>query len=211
MVNEEGEQVDELGFSSDKLFKSRHEIDVVDNTHYITQPFAGGLLTFTLIDQSVHMLSGSVAPGLQTLGESFNTGSQWNPSLGTLDVGDDLSGGGTAAGRRVQLPWGGGTFDIDQLNDDGRTIMLRAIEWGGGAENPSLPPQLLFVVADSASLSGQETAKKALIESWGYLVKLIDESDSQSNFDAALALNDVAYISGSVDNSNLGNKLTMAP
>ena len=210
VVNEEGEQVDELGFSADKLFKSRHEIDVVDNTHYITQPFAAGLLSFTSSDQSVHMLSNSLAPGLQTLGESFNTGSLWQPSLGTLDVGDGLSGGGTAAGRRVQLPWGGGTFDINELTDDGRTIMQRAIEWGGGAENPSLPPQLLFVVADSASLSGQETAKKALIESWGYLVKLIDESDSQSNFDAALALNDVAYISGSVDNSNLGNKLTDA-
>jgi len=141
VVNEEGEQVDELGISAGKLFKTRREIDVVDNSHYITQPFATGLLTFTSVDQSVHMLSGQVAPGLQTLGESFNTGSQWEPSLGTLDAGDTLSDGtSTAVGRRVQLPWGGGTFDINQLTDDGRTIMQRAIEWAEGAGGASTMP-----------------------------------------------------------------------
>ena len=141
VVNEEGEQVDELGISAGKLFKTRREIDVVDNSHYITQPFATGLLTFTSVDQSVHMLSGQVAPGLQTLGESFNTGSQWEPSLGTLDAGDTLSDGtSTAAGRRVQLPWGGGTFDINLLTDDGRTIMQRAIEWAEGAGGASTMP-----------------------------------------------------------------------
>jgi hypothetical protein len=141
VVNEEGEQVDELGLSGGKLFKTRREIDVVDNTHYITQPFATGLLTFSAVDQSVHMLSGQIAPGLQTLGESFNTGSQWAPSLGTLDTGDTLSDGtSTAPGRRVQLPWGGGTFDINLLTDDGRTIMQRAIEWAAGAGAPSTQP-----------------------------------------------------------------------
>jgi len=139
VVNEEGEQVDELGFSADKLFKSRHEIDVIDNSHYITETFATGLLTFTSSDQSVHMLVSQIAPGLQTLGESNNVGGQWEPSLATLDAGDDLSGGGTAAGRRVELPWGGGTFNINLLNDDGRTIMQRALEWGAGVATVTGP------------------------------------------------------------------------
>jgi len=210
VVNEEGEQVDELGFSADKLFKSRHEIDVIDNAHYITQPFATGLLTFTSSDQSVHMLISSLAPGLLTLGESFNTGSQWEPSLGTLDAGDDLSGGGTAAGRRVQLPWGGGTFDINQLNDDGRSIMQRAIEWGAGAGCASMKP-LLLVVGDAATLSSKDDGMKTLMESWCYNVTVIDDGDSQANFDAAAAAADVVYVSGTTSGPSLQDKLTGSP
>ena len=140
VVNEEGEQVDELGFSQEKLFKSRDQIDVVDNTHYITEVFPTGLLTYLSSQQSVHMLGGTQAGGLQTLGETLNFGSLWAPSLAVLEKDSVLYGGGNAWGRRVQLPWGGGTFDVDELNDDGRTIMQRAIEWaaGGGAAAPTL-------------------------------------------------------------------------
>ena len=150
VVNENGEQVDELGFAQDKLYKSLDEIDVLDNTHYITALFPGGLLTITTSVQAVHMLSGSLAPGLQTLGESLNTGTIWKSSLAVLDVGDDLYGGGTAEGRRVQLPWGGGAFDIDQLTDDGRSLMRRAIEWGA-AESGALVSLLAHWKLDETS------------------------------------------------------------
>ncbi|MGI9258462.1 MAG: LamG domain-containing protein, partial [Gammaproteobacteria bacterium] len=206
VVNEEGEQVDELGFSLDKIFKSRDEIDVVDNTHYITQLFATGLVTHSTASQSVHMLSGSEAPGLSTLGESFNTGSIWESSLAVLETGDALSGGGTAAGRRVELPWGGGTFDINLLTPDGLTIMQRAIEWGAGATAVANTP-LLLVVADPANLTTQETAKKALIESWGYSVNLIDDAASPTEFVDAFAVNDVVYVSGDVSDASVGNNL----
>ncbi len=139
VVNEDGLQAFVLRFADDLTFKTRHEIDVVDNTHYITEPFATGLLSFVSSEQTVYMLNTGVAPGLQTLGMSFNVGSQWDSSLGTLDVGDDLSGGGQAAGRRVQLPWGYNTFDINQLNDNGRTIMRRAIEWAAAAGSQTGP------------------------------------------------------------------------
>jgi len=210
VVNEEGEQVDELGISQDKLFKSRHEIDVIDNTHYITQPFASGLLTITSSDQSVHMLASNQAPGLLTLGQSFNTGALWEPSLAVIETGDDLWGGGTAAGRRVQLPWGGGTFDINQLTDDGRTIMQRAIEWAAGAGCASSPP-LLLVVGDAATLSSKDAGMKSLMESWCYSVTLIDDSDSQANFDAAAAAVDVVYVSGTTSGPALLDKLTGSP
>jgi Tfp pilus assembly protein PilX len=210
VVNEEGEQVDELGISQDKLFKSRHEIDVIDNTHYITQPFATGLLTFTSSDQSVHMLASNQAPGLLTLAESFNTGSIWEPSLAVIETGDDLWGGGTAAGRRVQLPWGGGTFDINQLTDDGRTIMQRALEWGAGAGCASSKP-LLLVVGDAATLSGKDAGMKTLMESWCYNVTVIDDGDSQANFDAATAAADVVYVSGTTSGPALLDKLTGSP
>ena len=206
VVNEEGEQVDELGIAGDKLFKTRHEIDIVDNLHYITQPFATGLLTFVSSDQSVHMLAGDIAPGLLTLAESFNVGSHWEPSLAVIETGDDLDISGTAAGRRVQLPWGGGTFDINQLNDDGRTIMQRAIEWGAGAAGA--PPQtILFVVPDATALGPQDTAKKTLMESWGFDVSLITAAEPQSVFDAAVASADVAYISEETLSGDTNTKL----
>ena len=210
VVNEEGEQVDELGFSGDKLFKTRREIDLIDTSHYITQPFSPGLLQFASSDQSVHMLSAATAPGLQTLGQSFNTGTLWEPSLATLDPGDDLWGGGTAAGRRVELPWGGDTFDINQLTDDGRTIMQRALEWGAGTEDLDFSTELLFVVADPSALTGAETAKKSLIESWGYTVNLLDDADSVADFAAAFEVNAVIYVSGEVSDIAIGSKLIKA-
>ena len=52
--------------------------------------------------------------------------------LDVIDQGAALYGGGTAAGRRVKLPWGGNDFDINSLTADGQTIMKRAIEWARG-------------------------------------------------------------------------------
>ena len=129
VVNEEGDQVDELGFATDRIFKSNSQIDVLDNTHYITQPFSTGLLTFATSSQSIHMLSGSRAPALTTLAQSLNIGSLWLPSLATIETGGALAGGGNAAGRRVQMPWGGSTFNIGALTADGQTLMQRALEW----------------------------------------------------------------------------------
>lgn len=45
-----------------------------------------------------------------------------------------------AAGRRVFLPWGSGGFDIDHLNDDGRALLQRALQWAADTvpDNPGL-------------------------------------------------------------------------
>jgi hypothetical protein len=72
-----------------------------------------------------------MAAGLQNLAISGS-----NSALDILESGALLWGGGTAAGRRVKLPWAGGTnFDVNALNADGRTLLKRAIEWGAGAIN----------------------------------------------------------------------------
>ena len=210
VVNEEGELVDELGIANSVLFKSRSEIDVIDNSHYITEPFATGLLTFVSSPQSVHILDGGIAPGLQVLAETFNVGSQWSKSMGTLESGDTLSDGGSAAGRRVHLPWGGGTFNINQLTDDGRTIMQRAIEWAEGADAGAAPQKLLLVAGNAGSLTTEELAHKSLVESWGYMVAVIDDSDDQATFDAAVAGNDVVLITNDVTASTVGTKLVNA-
>ena len=134
LVNEQGALVEEFGFGIQNVnYKSRIEIDVLDNTHYITTPFPTGLLTVLTGNQTLLIMTASTAPGFDALAQVFNTGSLWDDSLGVIDIGGDLYGGGTAAGRRVQLPWGDATFDVTSLNADGQTIMQRAIEWAEGA------------------------------------------------------------------------------
>ena len=160
--------MDDFGMATDWQSKSRDEIDIIDSTHYITSPFSVGLLTYLTSLQPATMLNSGNAPGLNTLAEIHNVGSIWKPALGVVETGGDLAGGGTAAERRVQLPWGDSGFDVNALNDDGRTIMKRAIEWaahweggcvGGSVGNqpPTVaagPDQALLLPTVQASLAG---------------------------------------------------------
>ena len=134
VVNEQGALVDEFGFGQQSVnYKSRNEIDVLNNTHYITELFATGLLTIVSVDQSLHIMTANKGPGFVALAQVFNTGSLWDDSLGVIETGGELFGGGNAAGRRVLLPWGDASFDVTALNADGLTLMQRAIEWAEGA------------------------------------------------------------------------------
>ena len=67
------------------------------------------------------------------------------------------------------------------------------------------------MAANAASLTSEESARKSLIESWCYDVTLIDDSDTQANFDTAAATNVVAYISEEVDSGQLFEKLKNVP
>lgn len=140
VVNEQILLSDEFGFSTDLIGseKLRDQVDVLDNTHYITGPFDQGWVTVLSSLQVVHMLDSPYAPGLRVLANTENVGAASNnkPSLAILEPGAELAGGGQAAGRRVHLPWGGDPFDVNSLNQNGRTLMKRAIEWAAGKEAP---------------------------------------------------------------------------
>ena len=192
----------ELGISSSVGWDSGTVIDIKNPPHYITQPFGASFLTVLTASESLAYTNGLQAPDLLRLGTSTS-----GNTLVALETGGALHAGvgGNAAGRRVQLPWGGNTFDISHLNDDGRTILRRALEWGEGAV---LQSTVLMVVADPASLATQESSKKTLIESWGYIVNLIDDADNQAKFNNDAAVNDVVYVSASINGGSLADKLT---
>ena len=78
--------MDDFGMATDWQSKSRDEIDIVDNTHYITSPFSTGLLTYLTSLQPATMLNSGTAPGLNTLAEIFNVGSIWKAALGVVDT-----------------------------------------------------------------------------------------------------------------------------
>ncbi len=66
---------------------------------------------------------------------------------------------------------------------------------------------LLFVVANPASLTAQEVARKTQFEAWGYIVTTIDDGATQANYNTAVVGKNVAYVSEEVVASSLGTKL----
>ncbi|UCC29163.1 MAG: hypothetical protein JSU86_13285, partial [Phycisphaerales bacterium] len=136
VVNERIELTVVFGFG--EVFDSgvRDVAEVVDNTHYITSPFSVGSLTLFSPSQPVHWRESVGTSDALTLCETNSTGGVYKPSLATLKPGDLLWDGGTASGRRVQLPWGADGFDFNSLNSEGQTLMKRAIEWAANQEQP---------------------------------------------------------------------------
>lgn len=128
VVNEERGLADEFGFQSNSYgTTSKTQIEILDNTHEITSGYPIADLTICASNTALIKLTGTLGAGARKLAET--QGVSMDPVLVVIDVGDALYGGGTAAGRRVQLPWGGNNFDFNLLNTDGLTLMERAIEW----------------------------------------------------------------------------------
>ncbi len=133
VVIEEEKITDEFGISTGETTFTESSIDITDNTHYITLPFSPGAVAFASSAQPVGGRAGTLAPGLAVLAERPSSSTSM---LDALETGAALADTGTAAGRRVKLPWGGNDFDINSLSDDGRTILRRSLEWAAGATVP---------------------------------------------------------------------------
>jgi hypothetical protein len=73
------------------------------------------------------------------------------------------------------------------------------------------PPKILLVVDDRGSLLPGELGRKSMMEGWGWQVTLLEDSDSQANYDAALALANVAYVSHFVTSGDVNTKLRNSP
>jgi hypothetical protein len=117
-----------LGLSAGIEWETESRLDIDNNTHYITSPFTLGPLTVLSSDQSLARLDGSKAPDLSILG-TFES----QAMLVAIDTGGMLFNGGTADGRRVQLPWGGAGFSPNSLNSNGVIVLQRSLEWAAGA------------------------------------------------------------------------------
>jgi hypothetical protein len=99
-----------------------------------------------------------------------------------------------------------GTYVLQLTADDNDLTAFDEVTITVNAE-AGCTEDLLFVVRDFLSLTTQETARRVLMEGWGWTVTLIDDDDTQANFDAAAASNDVAYISQEAVATSLGSKL----
>lgn len=134
VVNEKPQQIGTLGLADANDVTVRADIQIIDNTHYITSLFGAGTLAIYSASADEYVLLGSLAPGLADLAHAETSGTFAAPAVAAVETGGQLYDGGTAAGRRVQLPWGGTLFDLSSLTEDGKTLMRRSIEWAANRE-----------------------------------------------------------------------------
>jgi hypothetical protein len=125
-----------MGFSTSPGWTfSATQINITNNTHYITSPFSTGLLTIFNSSSTLNLMNTTYASGLQKLGDQ-NSGSN---GLCVMDPGATLAqttgGNSTASGRRVRICWGGDAFTISTLNSNGLTILQRSLLWAANMTN----------------------------------------------------------------------------
>ncbi|MEM7625283.1 MAG: LamG-like jellyroll fold domain-containing protein [Planctomycetota bacterium] len=136
VVSEETNIQDELRMNSGNSAYTGSTIDIVDNTHPIVAGFSLGDLQIAVADTSLIRAGGTGAVGLTTLAERVATDQR---VLTLLDIGDTDLDGNPSPQRRVVLPWGGGSFEIDALNANGRQILRQAIEWAASGSMTLIP------------------------------------------------------------------------
>jgi hypothetical protein len=147
VVDEEGSLSDEIGFASAVSTFTGNTINITSTTHYITSTLTAGTQTLFSSGQPVRYLSGTLG-GYTTLGQQVAT---TNTTLAVFERGATLSSGGTAAGRRVYLPFGNTGYDVNTLTATGKTIMQRAIEW-------CLRPLAWYTLDDAAGSIANDSA-----------------------------------------------------
>ncbi|MDH3643251.1 MAG: LamG domain-containing protein, partial [Gammaproteobacteria bacterium] len=152
VVTSEDNLSDEFGLSSSIAWESGSVVEINDNSHYITSPFPLGVLTILSGSESLAYVTGTLSPDLGQLASSSS-----GYGVVTLDAGASMYGGGPAAGRRVQLPWGGNGFDPNNLTTDGSTILQRALEWGAGAGAAAMGPIAHWKLDDGTGLTAVDS------------------------------------------------------
>ena len=138
---------DELGIASGSNKPIVDTLTVVDVTHDITRIFPAGALRFKTAASNSLIVDGAVAAGAQALAQIGGI-----DTIVTIDTGGALYGGGTATGRRVLAPVSSDDYDWF-LNNNGRLIVQRALEW---ARDPAavLVPGLWLSTATDVTASG---------------------------------------------------------
>jgi hypothetical protein len=148
LVNESRDLIDDFGFAPSASLGGGMPTMKVDDTHYITQGMTNPVAAFG--SNEWYQVAGTpVATGIQEVGVWIEAPWSDLPALMAIDIGGTLLGGSTAQGRRVQIPMGAGQgavpVDINDLTNDGRTIIRRSIEWaageGGSGGGGTIDPQ----------------------------------------------------------------------
>jgi len=106
--------------------------------HPITSPFAVGDLAICSVADSLVRLDGST---VDTQGLASQVAETDRITLAALECGALGSDSRPARARRVALPWGKDNFDFSilSLNDNGRTILRRSLDWAGSGWRGLLP------------------------------------------------------------------------
>ena len=146
VINEESRLYDELEVATSYAASVGSTMNVSDNSHYITALFPLGDLPIYAADMGMMSVAGTLAPDLQTLADIGGGG-----SLTLLDQSALTTSGGVAAGLRISLPLGNGSpgsINWDYLNNNGRLLVQRALQWAVDYVPPVPPPKKIYWTDD---------------------------------------------------------------
>ena len=131
-MNDVDEMTDELGLARVPVNTYTDlAIEIIEDTHYITDPYPLGNLTICNAVQPLCRI-GQAGDGAVILAVRPSSTAV---SLTAFEAGSELYDSGfvpsgtPAPARRVMLPWGGSGFAFNSLTLDGRTILKRALAW----------------------------------------------------------------------------------
>ncbi len=139
VVSGEGYLDSEFGLATSDgvIYTGSTDINVVDQSHFITETLPIGLVQIVDSTSSELMaMSGSPAAGAALLATQSTSAT---PVLAVIEVGGTLADTTPAAGRRVGVPWGGAYFSSSELTSAGLTILRRSLEW---ASEPAIGGQI---------------------------------------------------------------------
>ncbi|MEM1027654.1 MAG: LamG-like jellyroll fold domain-containing protein [Planctomycetota bacterium] len=157
IVNEEAQLFDELGMATSRSYYTGDTIRIADNTHPITSGLPiGDVQIASSLTSFVALSPGYEASGAALLAtHSTSTG---YTVVSALDVGDTMTDGNPAPNRRVCLPAGGDSFDINALNANGHTLLQQAIEWAAaGPTVTSVAPISRWTLNETAGSLATDT------------------------------------------------------
>ncbi len=132
IVSELQALTDELGISSNSDSPIGTHADLVDTDHLITRIFPSGPLLLKERPTAMATATGSLSADARVLMRSGG-----DAALIALEAGSTLEGGGTAAGRRVLLPYGSGEGD-PHLAPAGWLLLQRTLDWAMSNSAPVL-------------------------------------------------------------------------
>jgi hypothetical protein len=161
VVIEEHQSWGDFGLCSDRAGTGSTDVEIADNSHYVTEPFPTGSLTILTSPADIMHCVGTLAPGALPLIKSATA----NPGLITLDAGALRLDAQPSAGRRITTAWGG-NWDPSRLNSDGEQLLRRSLEWasgegdgGSGGGGPTGVTFEEFTEASSGSVTSLDIAK----------------------------------------------------
>lgn len=131
------------------------EIEIVDNSHYITDGFDLGPLTIFTTGTETIAQNGLIAAGVDVLADEAGTA---DATLFVAETGAALFGDGSAArpdtafGRRAVFPITDSGFN--NLNADGLEIFGRTVDWVAGADLAQAVPEPSTLVLAGLGLLG---------------------------------------------------------
>lgn len=143
-----------VGVASTSTVVNGNSISLIDTSHAITGGLPPPPASVVLASQQTQLLGHSgLAPGARLLAAS-------PANLCVMDLGGVLQGGGTAAARRVLLPWGGTSFDNQALTADGWNLVRRSLVWASARR---ITTGLTITLQVGTASSGRSVSDVALL------------------------------------------------